>query len=104
MSNKIYRQGDILFIQTDTTPEMGTPTARVAGRIIVAEGEATGHHHAIATPGAQLLTQDALTWLVAPDVTEVTHEEHDNVTLPAGSYWVVRQRSWQRGAVRRVLD
>ena len=104
MSNKIYRQGDILFIETDSVPESGTPAARVGGRIIVAEGESTGHHHAIAAPQTQMFTQDALTWIVAPDVTEVTHEEHDTVTLPAGRYWVVRQRTWQRGTVRRVLD
>lgn len=104
MSTKIYRQGDILFIQTDSVPDAGTPTARVGGRIIVAEGEATGHHHAIATPATQMLTHQSLTWLVAPDVTEVTHEEHDTITLPAGLYWIVRQREYTPERIRTVRD
>ena len=100
----LKRQGDILFIRTDVVPEEAEEVKRVDGRVIVAEGEATGHHHAIRTPGVQMLEKEELRWLVADVPFEVEHEEHDTITFDPG-VWVIRyQREYTPEAVRRVLD
>src|SRR5206468_2136597 len=44
----IYRQGDVLIQRVACIPASTAPVERVDGRIILAEGELTGHHHAIA--------------------------------------------------------
>lgn len=110
----IYRQGDILFVEVEEAVS-GRTVRRKNGRIIVAEGEATGHAHAIATPGvkliervepdpARLVEQFHAHYLVADKPFEVVHEEHDTVELPAGTFRVVRQREYSPEAIRTVAD
>lgn len=41
-----YRQGDILLLRVEAIHEKATPV-KTEGPIILAEGEATGHHHAV---------------------------------------------------------
>jgi hypothetical protein len=94
-----YRHGDLLIVPTDELPRDAQKVKRVGGRLVLAEGEVTGHAHAIADRSASLYE------LVAPgDVTEMrqrflavesraalTHEEHGTIELPAGIYQVFRQ-------------
>lgn len=107
-SPRLVRQGDILIIPIDTRPDGLTSQPRdVAGRLVLAEGEVTGHAHAIADPGADLFGSDLedrfLTVLAEGGVT-LRHEEHAPIVLPPGNYVVRRQREWTAGDVRRVAD
>lgn len=100
-----YRQGDILLekvsrISAGVTEEI----PRVGNRIIIAQGEATGHHHAIATETVKFVMVDAMRYLVSDIPFEVMHEEHASITVPEGVYRVIRQRVYQRGEVRNVVD
>lgn len=52
----------------------------------LAEGEATGHFHAATSPTASLYELDGGLLLAAPEGTEVTHQEHETVLVPPGSY------------------
>jgi len=101
-----YRQGDILFIKHGDTPSGEVVPRDAHNRIVVAEGEATGHAHAIHEETATLYRDNALnrTWVVVDESAHVVHEEHDTVTLDSGTWLVVYQRQYVRGQVRRVLD
>lgn len=101
----IYRQGDVLFMQVNETLE-GQPQDRVNGRLIVAEGEATGHAHAVCDIDAQLLTMEVTgeVYLDAPNGATVEHEEHAAVVLPPGTFRVMYQREYSPQEIRRVLD
>jgi len=52
------RQGDILFVPVEKLPKGLTDVPRQAGRVVVAEGEITGHCHAIDAPGATFKATD----------------------------------------------
>lgn len=101
----IYRQGDVLFLQVEEEAT-GIPQPRQDGRIIVAEGEATGHAHAVLDLDAQLLTLEASgeMYLDCPSGATVVHEEHAPVKLPAGTFKVLHQREYSPEEIRRVLD
>ena len=44
---KIFRQGDVLLIKTTKKNDLGEPIKAESGRMILARGEATGHHHSV---------------------------------------------------------
>jgi hypothetical protein len=91
-----YRQGDVLVVAVDAVPESARPVARSAGRLVLAEGEATGHAHAITSPDAVLLhdeeTNRRFLRLAAEAI--LGHEEHAPILLAAGTYEVRRQREY----------
>jgi len=66
------------------------------GRIVLAEGESTGHAHCVLDDPAMLFIGEDLDEMadrflrVEADV-EVVHEEHDTITLPQGD-WVIRNK------------
>ena len=58
---KPQRQGDVLLIPTDSIPEGTKPAKRDSrGRLVLAEGEVTGHAHVILDDAATLFVQDDL--------------------------------------------
>jgi len=101
-----YRQGDVFLEPVQKIPAKVKSIARVAGRLILAEGEVTGHHHAIADREAELLVDDAeqvyLRIMAAP--AQLTHEEHATIAIPPGHYKVVIQREYSPLAIRNVAD
>ena len=106
-----YRQGDVLLVAVDGVPDGALPRPR-SGRLILAEGEATGHAHAVLERDASLVSDGANRFLVAPTAARLVHEEHAAIDLPAGVYEVIIQREFvpplvtERGAGswRRVAD
>ena len=108
------RQGDVLLVRLDEAPAAflaGTgrrldPVGREHGRIVLAEGEATGHAHVIESEDVELLREDAQ--LLAPDqppalylvvngtaAVSLDHEEHASLEVLPGVYRVVRQREYR---------
>lgn len=57
-ANKGYRQGDIRLVPVAKLPEDLTEVPRQNGRLVLAEGEATGHLHVIDAPEATFLAAD----------------------------------------------
>lgn len=108
----LYRQGDVLIRSVDgvTVPADTKPEPRdAAGRLILAAGEVTGHHHAVADQTATLLpwvlADDTPALLLdAPDGATVRHEEHAPITLPPGQFVVSIQREYHPAELRRVRD
>src|ERR1051326_4505297 len=101
---KMYRQGDVLILATETIPADAKPVARDNGRVILAYGEVTGHAHAIVEPTVTKLAAGIAEYLDAPFGATIQHEEHDTISLPAGNYEIVHQREYAPGEIRRVVD
>jgi hypothetical protein len=118
------------------------------GRLVLAEGEVTGHHHAIGLgkylPQAAQFHDAALARTLNAPVAKVgtakmyraekaiavlqrageltttglaigvlvveggpvdlSHDEHDTITIPPGTYYVGNQREWDAAEERRIAD
>ncbi len=115
------RQGDILIIPAGTPrfdgsrtplrrPHGAKPAKRDGhGRLVLAEGETTGHCHAIVDDPATMFVEADLDEMadrfleVERDV-ELLHEEHGTVLVPAGDQIVRRKREYEPEAPRYVAD
>src|SRR6266567_9486966 len=88
----IWRQGDVFIITTPNLPHLG----RVERRPVLAEGEVTGHTHALADPasGQVFAVRGELYLEVIADCATIVHEEHAPVTLPRGGYAIRIQREY----------
>ena len=100
-----FRQGDVFLVACERREGL-KEVPRDGGRIIVAAGEATGHHHAIASLDATMLIDDAAVCryldVRAPSV--LCHEEHAKIDLPSGFYEVRIQRTYTPQGLKRVVD
>lgn len=105
---KTYRQGDVLLVPVNEIPKTANKIAHRHQRLILAQGEATGHHHSIAcSPNVELLqipSQNDLFLLVKEGDALLEHQEHATVTVPAGVYRVVIQREYDPSGELRVSD
>lgn len=109
-----WRQGDVLIMTAPAGAKSGAKVPRDAtGRAILAAGELTGHHHAIASADAVLYERGdddaALTIgdriLSTRRRVALTHEEHAPINLPAGRYLVRIQAEYDPTTMaRRVED
>ena len=110
-----FRQGDVLLLAIDpeVLPEEVRTVPRRGGRVVLAEGEVTGHAHAIHSPAATLLRAgsgaDAPRFLRTAAPVKLVHEEHATISLPKGLYTVVIQREYVPPEIslvpfRRVVD
>lgn len=84
----LIQQGDVLIHRITHLPN-GTAAVPTTGRHVLAEGENTGHAHAIAPQaGVRLYSLDEILYLVneTDEAITVTHEEHKPVQVPPGVY------------------
>lgn len=92
MNANQIQQGDVLFLKCaeDMRGKKLVPSKH--GRLVFAEGEATGHHHScVAEPGVNLYEDESGTlWCAVEKETTVTHQEHGPITLSPGTYKVGR--------------
>ena len=105
---RLYRQGDVLLVAVKSIPRRARKQRR-SGRLVLAEGEVTGHAHAILDREAELfLLADVeeleRTFLRVEAEVALVHQEHATVMLPPGKYEVRRQREYSPEAIRRVSD
>lgn len=102
------RQGDVLVLPCKEIPASATPIEAEAGRLIVARGEATGHHHSFPwKAGAVLFREDGSGGGMFVDVTapvSLEHQEHSALSVAPGRYEIRIQRTMSAGLVRRVAD
>ena len=100
---RLCAQGDILIERLVDAPVSGRVLQAVdGGSAIVAEGEATGHHHRL-LGSVTMYRDDALArdipsglYVAHVQVSEaaarLVHEEHEPILLERGTYRVRRQR------------
>lgn len=101
---KQYRQGDVLLRMVDVIPNEAIVQPEDNGRVVLAYGEVTGHAHAIETGLAFLYRKGADEYLLVRRGAVLRHEEHAPITLPPGSYRLIRQREWSDMRTRNVAD
>ena len=101
----MMRQGDVLLIPVKAIPADAKPGQGDQGRIVLAYGEVTGHAHAIADPGVQVLEHEGIRYIrVSEEGAHLSHEEHGRIALAPGDYEVRIQREYSPEAIRNVAD
>ena len=99
----MYRQGDVLVFKRPI-PEDAIKQPK-GNRIILMEGESTGHAHALYEPNKadEYAANDEI-FLRILEPTALRHEEHGPIELPPGDYLSVGQFEYTPEEIRRVLD
>ena len=106
---QIIRQGDVLLSRIADLPKDAKDITPDGGRIILAQGEATGHAHVIErTPEAKApavyFDAKAERFLQVIETTALAHEEHSAVILERGVYKQGFQVEEKRAEILRVAD
>jgi hypothetical protein len=102
---KQARQGDVLLTPVDSLPG-GVKPLKHARKIVLAEGEATGHEHAIRAKASQIkqYVKDTELYLEVQFPVTLEHEEHASIIVEPGIYQVRRQVEQWMDEVHRVAD
>ena len=111
-----YRQGDVLLVAIDPSAlkghksKMTAATRQKDGGVILARGEATGHHHSV-YGNATFFRPDDLApnalggYLeVRGDDVVLRHQEHSEIPLPPGLYKQLIQVEDNGQTARQVWD
>ena len=101
MKKPHYRQGDILVQQIESLPKTAVLQE---GPCILAHGKVTGHNHQILSGATRHIDGETQYIEVTEDSADLIHDEHGTITLPRGSYQVIRQREYTPEAIRNVED
>ena len=97
------QQGDVILKKVDSLPE----NYQKLDHLVLAEGEATGHHHQIVNGQAELLNANGILFLkIISKIAELQHEEHKNIVLEKGLYKINQVREWdyEQEEARYVRD
>ena len=109
-----FAQGDLLIEHVSDTHPSGT-LLQPAGQVtVLAEGEVTGHRHAI-YDRVTMFRDESLARDIPHDLyvahvridaafARVEHDEHQPITLPRGTYRVRRQRELEPKDAVLVCD
>lgn len=126
----MIRQGDVGMKMVPAVPA-GAKPVQIKDRIVLAEGEVTGHLHAVSTMFAQMFqTAEGQRFIEVKEGGELVHAEagfqqryenagsdeeklalveerkpdHNPIQLKAGVYEVLQQREWSDEDARVVED
>jgi hypothetical protein len=102
-----FRQGDVLFVPIGSIPQDAKKRdPHKTTSAVLVEGEATGHHHSVATLEETEVLEcgEGLYLRVSGDSVSIVHQEHAPITLPTGNFEVRRQREYQPEGIRNVFD
>ncbi len=100
----MFRQGDLLITKVNRIPDGCKKINSEDGKLIVARGEKTGHHHSFDDDGSvALLDPPTKFWgdwdgqitgkvVQVTKKTELVHQEHDPIPLEPGYYEIRYQR------------
>lgn len=98
-----HRQGDVYLLPVGSLPQGASHKPRT-GRLVLAEGEHTGHAHCILSLEAEEWIFGGETYLQVQQPVDLVHEEHTTQRIEPGYYRVIRQREYSPEAIRRVED
>ena len=97
---KMYRQGDILIVEISIIPD----NLESSKSNVIAEGEITGHCHRLDENSDVFVGPTGDLYFEAKKDSDLVHDEHDTITIPEGTYKVIRQREYDEGEIRYVSD
>lgn len=98
----MWRQGDVMIQAVASIPR----DALRRSDLVLAEGALTEHRHEVRPPRtAQLFELEGTLFLeVSEPSAEVVHPEHGPIPLERGIYRIWRQREFDGGSARFVMD
>lgn len=96
----ILRQGDLLFKRVTDTPKNESHQ-----KLLIAEGEATGHNHVLIAQTDSVILGDR-TLFTVKGKAKLVHQEHDTIEFGAGTYMVIREREhdYVEEVIKEVRD
>lgn len=95
-------QGDMVFV-----PFTGEVSgAKKQSRVTVGWGEVTGHTHDVHCDDMKVVKTDKGFILVLSSEGRVTHQEHKDIILAPGTYFVEHEREYDHfsNVTRKVID
>lgn len=108
MKTQVLRQGDVLLIEVASIPEDAKAQKIQGKKVILALGEATGHHHRFefinTDHNVKLFHAGTARYLEVSRPAELLHEEHSTVQVPAGKYLLPTQVEYTPAALQQVAD
>lgn len=102
----IKYHGDVILLKIDAMPNDVVEVSRVGGRVVLREGEHTGHAHTITEETATFYQLEDAFFLKVDAPVTVVHQEHSAGVVETGVYEVrvARERDHLSRMTRRVVD
>ena len=103
----MFRQGDVLLVPAgDIDLTKAVPNKKMVKglKVVLAEGEVTGHSHTMTIETTTPLLFGGKEIVVVEEPTPLQHQEHGEIEVSPGVYWVTIQREYTPQAIRRVID
>jgi hypothetical protein len=109
MKTIIFRQGDVCLIAVAEIPAEAKKQPAKGKKVILALGEATGHHHRFefldTSHNVNLHASAAgARYVHVKAEAQLLHEEHSTVSVPKGKYLLPSQVEYTPAELRRVAD
>mgnify|MGYP000877223226 CR=1 FL=1 len=89
---KAVRHGDVILVSVTQIPDAAKQTAK--GRVVLAEGEVTGHTHTVEHPSAVMLSDGMRRYLEIGDTCQLKHQEHKALKIEPGKYEILIEQEW----------
>jgi len=108
-----HRQGDVMLLEVDDIPSSAKKVGpQKPGLFVLAEGETSGHLHAVKAQKAEMFMAGAAMYLALSEPQALRHGnpsqdwkgDHNDIYLPAKKYRVVIDREYQPDGWRQVQD
>ncbi len=85
----MWQQGDVLIQRVSEVK------GKKLNHLCLAKGEVTGHYHEITKGDTELYEHEGTMFLkVKSEEAELTHQEHNTITLPKGDYKIGRVQEY----------
>jgi hypothetical protein len=105
----VIRQGDVLLVRVKAIPKDAVAQEIKGNKVILALGEATGHHHRFEfmdkSHNVKLYqTVGGARYLDVSAPSDLLHEEHSTAKVPAGKWLLPSQVEYTPKELVRVAD
>lgn len=105
----IIRQGDVALVSVREIPKDAIEQPIKGKKLILAFGEATGHHHRFefldSTQNIKLyVAHGGARYIDVSAPSDLLHEEHSTARVPAGKWLLPQQVEYTPAELRRVAD
>ena len=103
----LLQQGDVLIEMVDSLPENAEKMKEDKRGIVFAEGEATGHYHAVQEKEkSRMFNCNGVLYFENECPVDIEHQEHDTITIPAGIWKIGKVMEYDHFSeeAREVID
>ncbi len=106
MNKNQIQHGDVLLKKVTRLPKGCEQVKARNGRLVIAEGEATGHSHTIVADRAILYELKGELYVEVLEPVTIEHQEHKALPIPEGIYQIgrVKEHDYIADMERQVRD